>query len=239
MTSNKYFSYLRILFIYLFFFFNKIISYKRFSVHHTMNKGGGGEIQRSQVNPRPLGKKNKKTWAIPRINFTSETDLPVWSSTFLCHEKTWNDPFITVVSSERLIIQKQANILRRCVKSLGKWILEIMIPRTYRSRAFTFRNLSYWTSLRTFHFFREVDGPIMEGKTSRLSAILNEYTIFNSLRFDQRSEPPDLERRPPLIVLFSRGSPPSWWEVQNLLRILNFSLSSWDSFSNCAQQNTL
>ena len=25
-----------------------------------MNKGGGGEIQRSQVNPRPLGKKNKK-----------------------------------------------------------------------------------------------------------------------------------------------------------------------------------
>ena len=79
----------------------------------------------------------------------------------------------------------------------------------------------------------------MEGKTSRLSAILNEYTIFNSLRFDQRSEPPDLERRPPLIVLFSRGSPPSWWEVQNLLRILNFYLSSWDSFSNCAQQNTL
>ena len=73
------------------------------------------------------------------------------------------DPFITVVSSERLIIQKQANIPRRCVKSLGKWILEIMIPRTYRSRAFTFRNLSYWTSLRTFHFFREVDGPIMEG----------------------------------------------------------------------------
>ena len=50
----------------------------------------------------------------------------------------------------------------------------------------------------------------MEGKTSRLSAILNEYTIFNSLRFDQRSEPPDLERRPPLIGLFSRGSPPSW-----------------------------
>ena len=58
MTSNKYF-YLRILFIYL-FFFNKIISYKRFSVHHTMSKGGGGEIQRLQVNPRPLGKKNKK-----------------------------------------------------------------------------------------------------------------------------------------------------------------------------------
>ena len=129
-----------------------------------MNKGGGGEIQRSQVNPRPLGKKKtKKNWAIPRINFTSTTDLPVWSSTFLSHEKTCNDPFITVVSSERLIIQKQANIPRRCVKSLGKWTLEIMIPRTYRSRAFTFRNLSYWTSLRKFHFFREVDGPIMEG----------------------------------------------------------------------------
>ena len=112
-------------------------------------------------------------------------------------KKTCNDPFITVVSSERLIIQKQANIPRRCVKSLGKWILEIMIPSTYRSRAFTFRNLSYWTSLRTFHFFREVDKPIMEGNnflesylTSRLSAILNEYTIFNSVRFDQRSEPP-------------------------------------------------
>lgn len=78
-----------------------------------MNKGGGGEIQRSQVNPRPLRKKTKKTWAIPRINFTSETDLPVWSSTFLSHEKTCNDPFITVVSSERLIIQKQANILKK------------------------------------------------------------------------------------------------------------------------------
>lgn len=25
-----------------------------------MNKGGGGEIQRSQVNPRPLGKKKQK-----------------------------------------------------------------------------------------------------------------------------------------------------------------------------------
>ena len=25
-----------------------------------MNKGGGGEIQRSQVNPRPLGKKKNK-----------------------------------------------------------------------------------------------------------------------------------------------------------------------------------
>lgn len=25
-----------------------------------MNKGGGGEIQRSQVNPRPLGKKKKQ-----------------------------------------------------------------------------------------------------------------------------------------------------------------------------------
>ena len=181
---------------------------------------------------------------MPRINFTSTTDLPVWSSTFLSHEKTCNDPFITVVSSERLIIQKQANIPRRCVKSLGKWILEIMIPRTYRSRVFTFRNLSYWTSLRRFHFFREVDGPMMEGNNF-LESYLNILSLrhleriqhFNSVRFDQRSEPPDLECRPPLIVLFSRGSPPSWWEVQNLLRILNFSLSSWDNFSNCAQQN--
>ena len=148
-----------------------------------MNKGGGGEIQRSQVNPRPLGKKNKtkKTWAIPRINFTSTTDLPVWSSTFLSHEKTCNDPFITVVSSERLIIQKQANIPRGCVKSLGKWILEIMIPRTYRSRAFTFRNLSYWTSLRKFHFFREVDGPIMEGNN-----FLESYLNISSLRHLER-----------------------------------------------------
>ena len=147
-----------------------------------MNKGGGGEIQRSQVNPRPLEKKKtKKTWAIPRINFTSTTDLPVWSSTFLSHEKTCNDPFITVVSSERLIIQKQANILRRCVKSLGKWILEIMIPRTYRSRAFTFRNLSYWTSLRTFHFFRAVDGPIMEGNN-----FLESYLNISSLRHLER-----------------------------------------------------
>lgn len=131
--------------------------------------------------PAPWEKKTKKTWAISRINFTSETDLPVWSSTFLSHEKTCNDPFITVVSSERLIIQKQANIPRRCVKSLGKWILEIMIPRTYRSRVFTFRNLSYWTSLRTFHFFREVDGPIMEGNN-----FLESYLNILSLRHLER-----------------------------------------------------
>ena len=68
-----------------------------------MNKGGGGEIQRSQVNPRPLGKKTKKTWAISRINFTSETDLPVWSSTFLSHEKTCNDPLEQLQNTPQLI----------------------------------------------------------------------------------------------------------------------------------------
>ena len=58
MTSNKDFSYLSLLFIN--FFFNEITSHKLFSVHHTMNKGEGSEIQRSQVNPRPSLKKKKK-----------------------------------------------------------------------------------------------------------------------------------------------------------------------------------
>lgn len=73
MTSNKDFSYLSLLFIN--FFFNEITSHKLFSVHHTMNKGEGGEIQRSQVNPRPSQKKkrkkteeNKTNLVIPRIN---------------------------------------------------------------------------------------------------------------------------------------------------------------------------
>lgn len=159
-------------------------------------------------------KKTKKTWAIPRINFTSETDLPVWSSTFLSHEKTCNDPFITVVSSERLIIQKQANIPRRCVKSLGKWILEIMIPRTYRSRAFTFRNLSYWTSLRTFHFFREVDKPIMEGNN-----FLESYLNISSLRHLERIH--DFQQR---TFWSAVGAP--WFRAQTTP---NRSLFSWFS----------
>ena len=211
MTSNKYFSYLRIL---LFFFSIKSLVINVFQYIIQWIRGEGVKFNVHRWTPAPWEKKTKKTWAIPRINFTSTTDLPVWSSTFLSHEKTCNDPFITVVSSERLIIQKQANIPRRCVKSLGKWILEIMIPRTYRSRAFTFRNLSYWTSLRTFHFFREVDKPIMEGNN-----FLESYLNISSLRHLERIH--DFQQR---TFWSAVGAP--WFRAQTTP---NRSLFSWFS----------
>lgn len=211
MTSNKYFSYLRIL---LFFFSIKSLVINVFQYIIQWIRGEGVKFNVHRWTPAPWEKKTKKTWAIPRINFTSTTDLPVWSSTFLSHEKTCNDPFITVVSSERLIIQKQANIPRRCVKSLGKWILEIMIPRTYRSRAFTFRNLSYWTSLRKFHFFREVDGPIMEGNN-----FLESYLNISSLRHLERIH--DFQQR---TFWSAVGAP--WFRAQTTP---NRSLFSWFS----------